>query len=147
MQAPLDEADLTRIDELLADRLQHKIARRFEQARRCLAARYLPTYLLTDLLTCFPTHRPLASQADGCLAELRGDYGVFVNDKLKGWRADGGIFPTHNRVEGDGDASPAGTALDQARLHPCTLHPAVRTLPPAPRTLTLTLTPTLHPHP
>ena len=56
MQAPLDEADLTRIDELLADRLQHKIARRFEQARRCLAARYLPTYLLAHLLTYSPAY-------------------------------------------------------------------------------------------
>ena len=33
VQAPLDEEDLARIDELLAARLQHKIGRRFEQAR------------------------------------------------------------------------------------------------------------------
>ena len=26
-----------------------------------------------------------------------------MNDKLKGWRADGGAFPTHERISGDGD--------------------------------------------
>ena len=60
MQAPLDEADLARIDELLAERLQHKIARRFEQAttpyqgpRLAALLPYRPTYLLTYS----PTHR------------------------------------------------------------------------------------------
>ena len=134
VQAPLDEEDLARIDELLAARLQHKIGRRFEQARppprpaprpaprcasslpasACARAR-LPTYrTAADLLRCprplpcSPPCSPAArhAQADRCLAELRDDYGVFVNDKLKGWRADGGIFPTHARVEGDGDGSP-----------------------------------------
>lgn len=96
-------------------------------------------------LASLPTHPPLLdpcspparpAQADLCLAELRDDYGVFVNDKLKGWRADGGIFPTHARVEGDADASPAGAALDQARRHPArgTRHPVPRTpAPPRPR--------------
>ena len=60
LQAPLDEADLARIDELLAERLQHKIARRFEQAttpyqgpRLAALLPYRPIYLLTYS----PTHR------------------------------------------------------------------------------------------
>ena len=59
--------------------------------------------------------RPLLRQADGCLAELK-ELGVFVNDRLKGWRADGGIFPTHERTEGDGDATPAGAGVDEAAV-------------------------------
>ena len=41
--------------------------------------------------------------ADEKKEELDATYGVFVNDKLKGWRSDGGAFPTHARVDGDGD--------------------------------------------
>ena len=36
-----------------------------------------------------------------------GLLGVEVDDKTKQWRADGNAFPTHVRVEGDGDATPA----------------------------------------
>jgi len=70
---PFDEATLAKINELLAQRLQAKLTRAFDEA-------------------------------DGCMDELQA-IGVFVNDKLRGWRADGGAFPTHARIEGDGDAA------------------------------------------
>ncbi|KAJ1624259.1 hypothetical protein T492DRAFT_1048473 [Pavlovales sp. CCMP2436] len=41
--------------------------------------------------------------ADADLRELKEVHRVFVNDKLKGWRADGLAFPTHARVPGDDD--------------------------------------------
>jgi len=50
--------------------------------------------------------------ADAALESLRLK-GVFVNDKLRGWRADGGAFPTHMRVAGDGDKS---CEVDEARV-------------------------------
>ena len=41
-------------------------------------------------------------------------YSIFVNDKLRGWRADGKAFPTHLRTEGDGDDDEAlVAALDE----------------------------------
>ena len=79
---PFDEATLAKINELLAQRLQAKLTRAFDEA-------------------------------DGCMDELQA-IGVFVNDKLRGWRADGGAFPTHARIEGDGDA--AWPYADEARL-------------------------------
>ena len=43
--------------------------------------------------------------------------GVFVNEKVRGWRADGKAFPTHQRIEGDGDGDEAlMAALDEERV-------------------------------
>ena len=58
--------------------------------------------------------RPTArgAQADRCLAEL-ATFEVFVNDKLRGWRADGKAFPTHARISGDADTDETiAAALD-----------------------------------
>ena len=52
-------------------------------------------------------------EADRCKEVLSEEFNVFVNDKFKGWRADGGLFPTHVRVEGDGDTE-SGDAVDEA---------------------------------
>ena len=55
--------------------------------------------------------------ADECLEELKDTFNIFVNDKLRGWRADGLAFPTHQRVEGDGDDVEELVAnLDEARV-------------------------------
>ena len=59
-------------------------------------------------LLSLPTHAPQAKLlrnfdvADACLEQLQ-ELDGFVNDKLKGWRADGGAFPTHKRITGGPD--------------------------------------------
>ena len=49
-------------------------------------------------------------EADKCKEELNEKFNVFVNDKLRAWRADGGVFPTHLRVEGDGEGKDVASA-------------------------------------
>eukprot|EP00966_Prymnesium_polylepis_P117478 2715561-Prymnesium_polylepis.1 len=50
------------------------------------------------------------------MAELE-NFNVFVNEKMRGWRADGKAFPTHRRIPGDGDAVDALAAqLDEAAV-------------------------------
>ena len=41
---------------------------------------------------------------------------MFVNDRLKGWRADGGVFPTHMRIEGDGDKDLGEAGIDEGAV-------------------------------
>lgn len=54
--------------------------------------------------------------ADAYMEELSA-LGVFVNEKVRGWRADGKAFPTHQRIEGDGDGDEAlMAALDEERV-------------------------------
>ena len=78
----LGEDQLARINTLLKQRMEAKMARRFEEA-------------------------------DGYHEELKS-LNVFLNDKLKGWRADGGMFPTHARIDGDGDVEGAEPVDEQA---------------------------------
>ena len=54
--------------------------------------------------------------ADELHEELKA-LGVFVNEKVRGWRADGKAFPTHVRVPGDGDDDVAlAAALDEPMI-------------------------------
>ena len=56
-------------------------------------------------------------EADRCLDQLSTEYKIFMNDKLRGWRADGKAFPTHMRIEGDGDdIEELAGALDEAKV-------------------------------
>ena len=71
-ETPFDDAQMVAIHELIATRMRAKMARKFDEA-------------------------------DRCLDQLSTEYNIFMNDKLKGWRADGKAFPTHMRIEGDGD--------------------------------------------
>ena len=82
--AELDDEALAAINGLIAERLQYKLSRRYEDA-------------------------------DACKDKLAGQFAVFVNDKLKGWRADGQAFPTHARIPGDGDEAAVDLDLDEVR--------------------------------
>ncbi|KOO31834.1 hypothetical protein Ctob_011208 [Chrysochromulina tobinii] len=143
------EADvLSKINALIAQRLQAKLNRQFDEADKCKAQLEVIGVRLQDRLREWrfkkfeaQDYGPLGhdyvhatddavqldeqalatinsllakrleaklqmkyDEADKCKEELNEKFNVFVNDKLRAWRADGGVFPTHLRVEGDGDA-------------------------------------------
>ena len=55
-------------------------------------------------------------EADECLARLVDELGVEVDDKHKAWRADGAPFPSHVRIEGDGDEAALASGLDVEKV-------------------------------
>ena len=156
----LDDALLEKINGILADRLNAKFARRFDEAdaaRETLEGmgvkvqdkarewRYRP-FVMPDYgplghdytraeddakeiddatlekINALIAQRLEAklrttyAEADQCKDELAETYNVFINDRLKGWRADGGVFPTHQRIEGDGDKDLGEAGMDEAAV-------------------------------
>jgi cysteinyl-tRNA synthetase len=153
--ASLDEETVSRIDALLAQRLEARISRNFNKADdlksqlmslrvkindRARTWSYLPpkdygplghdytrpvedeTFFDEETLgriNVMLKERLEAREAakydiaDAIKEEL-GDLGIFINEKLRAWRADGLAFPTHVRIDSDGDDDPElSAALDE----------------------------------